>query len=66
MTYSCAIFAELDKDLREGREREAVNGGIGLKRIGGAKSDVQVNGDDKEVEDELEQAQLTKLRYFHQ
>ena len=68
MTYSCAIFPELDKDLREGREIGAANGGIGLKRIGEAVGGVEVSGDEKastdgsEVRDELEEAQLAKLR----
>lgn len=33
MTYSCAIYPELDRDLLEEDGREEVNGGLGLRRI---------------------------------
>ncbi len=65
MTYSCAIFPELDKDLIKGGGTGEANGGSGLKRFGfDGKEDGEglVNGDREEVEDELELAQLAKLR----
>jgi cyclopropane fatty-acyl-phospholipid synthase-like methyltransferase len=62
MTYSCAIFPELDNDLRAGGEVGGVNGGGGLKRFGGPKNEVEINGDEEEIRDELEEAQLAKLR----
>ncbi|KAK8865770.1 hypothetical protein IAR55_000917 [Kwoniella newhampshirensis] len=74
MTYSCAIFPELDKDLRERTElaeTEGVNGGIGLKRIGadGGFGGKQVGettkiGNGEDELDELEEAQLAKLRHI--
>jgi cyclopropane-fatty-acyl-phospholipid synthase len=65
MTYSAAIFPDLDKDLEGGKqEAEGVNGGLGLKRMGANLKKLQIaaNGDESEV-DELEEAQLAKLRY---
>lgn len=63
MTYSCGIFTDLDGDLHDGRELGAVNGAIGLKKIGskaeGDKSHQHSNGEDK---DELEEAQLRKIQ----
>lgn len=89
MTYSAAIFPELDADLKDGRhdgQEEKNNGGIGLRRImnglglglsDGASGSVngeangkkagesKSNGNDvgQEEIDELEQAQLAKLRW---
>ena len=75
MTYSCGIFPELDKDLRDGSSgREDMNGGIGLKRIGGKAvngvkelvqdgGQVNGNGNGDDQEDPLEQAQIAKIRY---
>jgi cyclopropane-fatty-acyl-phospholipid synthase len=63
MTYSCGIFTDLDSDLKDGSEIGAVNGAIGLKRIGGkenkADASEQANGD---IKDELEESQLRKIR----
>jgi cyclopropane-fatty-acyl-phospholipid synthase len=62
MTYSCAIYPELDRDLLEEEGREAINGALGLKRIvnGSLKKDVS-----KEKEsDDLEEAQIRKLRHI--
>jgi cyclopropane-fatty-acyl-phospholipid synthase len=60
MTYSCAIFPELDADLAEGVD-ESVNGAIGLTRVGGAVQKITKTlegaGDDP-----LEGAQLAKIR----
>ena len=76
MTYSCAIYPELDRDLLEEEGREAMNGAFGLKRIvnGSIKNQAQAkeakgangNGNghrDSEVDD-LEEAQLRKLRHI--
>ncbi|WWD18050.1 hypothetical protein CI109_102497 [Kwoniella shandongensis] len=57
MTYSCAIFPELDKDLRGSGSS---NGGLGLKRIVAEGQDE----DGTEDKDELEEAQLAKLRHI--
>ncbi|OCF41406.1 hypothetical protein I317_04797 [Kwoniella heveanensis CBS 569] len=56
MTYSCAIFPELDKDLTEGRhqDRPKKKGLIGLGNGNG------VDGEG----DELEEAQIAKLRHI--
>lgn len=62
MTYSCAIYPELDRDLLEEEGREAMNGALGLKRIvnGSLKKDAP-----KEKEsDDLEEAQIRKLRHI--
>lgn len=76
MTYSCGIFPDLDADLREGRELGAVNGAIGLKRIGGVvkaikgdkevegKGEAKGDGKGEEVEDELEASQLRKIHHI--
>ncbi|KAK4688910.1 cyclopropane-fatty-acyl-phospholipid synthase, partial [Tremellales sp. Uapishka_1] len=67
MTYSSAIFPELDSDLKRGNgEVEGVNGGIGLKRIGemGKKALSSGNDEKDEGKDELEEGQLLKLRHI--
>ncbi|WRT64038.1 uncharacterized protein IL334_000965 [Kwoniella shivajii] len=51
MTYSCAIFPELDKDLIDGREQSRKEGKF-----------VNIYGENGK--DELEQAQITKLRHI--
>jgi cyclopropane-fatty-acyl-phospholipid synthase len=67
MTYSCAIFPELDADLAEGVD-ENVNGAIGLTRVGGAVQKITKAfegvgaGSGSGGEDPLEQAQLAKIR----
>ncbi|GFZ43188.1 hypothetical protein JCM24511_00907 [Saitozyma sp. JCM 24511] len=69
MTYSCAIFPELDADLAEGVD-EGMNGAIGLTRVGGAihKSTKALEGvgagPTSGGEDPLEQAQLAKIRHI--
>jgi cyclopropane-fatty-acyl-phospholipid synthase len=79
MTYSCGIFKDLDGDLLRGAEEVGeTNGGLGLMKFGkGAKSSRKANGkangnhgkaheeqaeDDADI-DELEEAQLRKIRY---
>ncbi|WVQ97166.1 hypothetical protein IAU59_004276 [Kwoniella sp. CBS 9459] len=56
MTYSCAIFPELDKDLTEVRQqdRPRTKGLIGMGNADGAEQET----------DELEEAQIAKLRHI--
>ncbi|WVR05790.1 hypothetical protein IAU60_002815 [Kwoniella sp. DSM 27419] len=54
MTYSCAIFPELDKDLSHGRQEER-------RAILGAKAPGE---EAEEAGDELEEAQIAKLRHI--
>ncbi|WVF70807.1 hypothetical protein IAT40_005601 [Kwoniella sp. CBS 6097] len=56
MTYSCAIFPELDKDLTAGRQQDRPRK-KGLIGVGNG------NGDEDEG-DELEEAQIAKLRHI--
>ncbi|WWC86135.1 uncharacterized protein L201_001006 [Kwoniella dendrophila CBS 6074] len=51
MTYSCAIYPELDKDLYDGKEFQRKQGKI-------------IDIYEENGEDELEQAQLAKLRHI--
>lgn len=62
MTYSCGIFTDLDADLHDGRQLGAVNGAIGLKRLGGKKDDQTHEGVNGEIKDELEAAQIRKIQ----
>jgi cyclopropane-fatty-acyl-phospholipid synthase len=79
MTYSCGIFKDLDGDLLRGAEEVGeTNGGLGLMKFGkGAKNSRKASGkangnhgkahedqaeDDADI-DELEEAQLRKIRY---
>lgn len=71
MTYSCAIFKDLDADLKRMEEIGETNGALGLIKFGKAqksKSKTKANGDygvhteGTEEVDELEEAQLAKLR----
>ena len=66
MTYSCAIFPELDADFKHERQGGLgdLNGGIGLKRITGERpfTPESQGHRDKEETDELYEAQIAKLR----
>ena len=64
MTYSCAIFPELDGDLERGIGRmEGMNGGMGLKKVVNGRLHVESEAEDKgEDVDELYDAQIAKLR----
>lgn len=61
MTYSCGIFPTLDADLVDGRDVGAVNGALGLTKMGqkekSLKEDKHAN-----IEDELEASQLRKIQ----
>lgn len=63
MTYSCAIFDDLDGDLKDGAvDRSAWSGGQGLKRLGQpSKDNKQPTSDPK---DELYEAQTRKLSHI--
>lgn len=74
MTYSCAIFKDLDGDLKRIEEVGETNGALGLIKFGKSqksKSKPKSNGDHgvhsetkdgSEGVDELEDAQMAKLR----
>lgn len=65
MTYSCGIFTDLDGDLNDNSNIGAVNGGIGLKRLGNKFEGVNGHSDKLhgvDEKDELEEAQLRKIR----
>jgi len=70
MTYSCAIFADLDGDMKDGvTDRGEWSGGQGLKRIdaqphSGAVSSSFAPSDAPPLEDELHEAQLRKLNHI--
>lgn len=73
MTYSAAIFPTLDADLAEHRQIEGENGGIGLMRVDGSAAPkgplgttLSEDGDEhaEPIEDELEAAQIAKLRHI--
>ncbi|WWC66459.1 uncharacterized protein I206_100361 [Kwoniella pini CBS 10737] len=51
MTYSCAIYPELDKDLYDGKENQRKQGKI-------------IDIYERDGKDELEEAQLAKLRHI--
>lgn len=68
MTYSCAIFADLDGDMKTGvADRGEWSGGQGLKRLGSqtspSYSDVEPSAT-TETNDELHEAQLRKLNHI--
>lgn len=65
MTYSCAIFKDLDGDLKHyGASRSEWSGGQNLKRLI-TKPDEQNEAEDTEVEpDELQDAQLRKIDHI--
>ncbi|KAK7469371.1 hypothetical protein VKT23_003846 [Stygiomarasmius scandens] len=69
MTYSCAIFEDLDGDLKKGSDRSECNGGQGLKRLGHKVNDANsINGkthftSEDNDKDELYDAQMRKLRH---
>jgi cyclopropane-fatty-acyl-phospholipid synthase len=62
MTYSCAIYPELDRDLLEEDGREAMNGALGLKRI--VNGSLKKEGPKEKEGDDLEEAQIRKLRHI--
>jgi cyclopropane-fatty-acyl-phospholipid synthase len=74
MTYSCAIFKDLDGDLKRMEEIGETNGALGLIKFGkghNTKPNSRANGDHgihgetkngSDETDELEEAQLAKLR----
>ncbi|KAJ8509309.1 hypothetical protein ONZ45_g8522 [Pleurotus djamor] len=65
MTYSCAIFEDLDGDLKRGVNPAQWSGGQGLMRISDDKM-LQRNAVHQDVkeDEELHEAQLRKLRHI--
>ncbi|KAF7314416.1 hypothetical protein MKEN_00914400 [Mycena kentingensis (nom. inval.)] len=63
MTYSCAIFEDLDGDIQEGAERSEWSGGQGLLRLGATKSAPSTPAAAVDV-DELYDAQIRKLSHI--
>ena len=61
MTYSCGIFPDLDADLVDGRDVGAVNGALGLTKMGGKDKNGKTDKH-AEIEDELEASQLRKIQ----
>ena len=61
MTYSCAIFPDLDSDLKNGEGLKSARKGAYIKSISGVAGGVG-DGNEYEIEDDLEAAQLAKLR----
>ncbi|KAJ7781761.1 CFS1-like protein [Mycena maculata] len=66
MTYSCAIFEDLDGDMKEGVVRSEWSGGQGLRRLGKATAtSAPTSQPDLEPEvDELYEAQIRKLSHI--
>jgi cyclopropane-fatty-acyl-phospholipid synthase len=68
MTYSCAIFKDLDTDLKNGANTAEWSGSRGLKRLGASsKPDVSVDTNSNGVShdtDELYEAQIRKLDHI--
>ena len=64
MTYSCAIFADLDGDMKSGvTDRGEWSGGQGLKRIG-TQLHSESAASPSEFNDELHDGQLRKLNHI--
>ncbi|KAJ7600817.1 CFS1-like protein [Mycena floridula] len=65
MTYSCAIFKDLDGDLENGVDRGEWSGGHGLKRLGAAAASSSSRGPPvSQDEDQLYDAQIRKLNHI--
>ncbi|KAF8895131.1 S-adenosyl-L-methionine-dependent methyltransferase [Infundibulicybe gibba] len=65
MTYSCAIFDDLDGDLKSGIQQKEWSGGQGLKRLGNASTEEPVlTSAGGEGRDALHEAQLRKLHHI--
>ncbi|KAF7299608.1 hypothetical protein HMN09_00966200 [Mycena chlorophos] len=66
MTYSCAIFEDLDGDMKEGVERSEWSGGQGLLRLGpkSAPTTPAAAQTEEPFVDELYDAQIRKLSHI--
>ncbi|KAJ7928068.1 CFS1-like protein [Mycena leptocephala] len=62
MTYSCAIFEDLDGDMKDGVVRSEWSGGQGLRRLG--KPATSSSSIPTTTEDELYEAQIRKLSHI--
>ncbi|CAK5284066.1 unnamed protein product [Mycena citricolor] len=63
MTYSCAIFEDLDGDMKDGVERSGWSGGQELHRLGKRAASNPVDPTVDSDVDELYDAQIRKLRH---
>ncbi|KAJ7643992.1 CFS1-like protein [Roridomyces roridus] len=64
MTYSCAIFKDLDGDMKDGVARSEWSGGQGLRRLGKSTPASAPQGEAQSEEDELYEAQIRKLSHI--
>ncbi|KAJ7288149.1 CFS1-like protein [Mycena rebaudengoi] len=64
MTYSCAIFEDLDGDMKGGVARGEWSGGQGLRRLGKKPSAAVSQPTDQPDVDELYEAQIRKLAHI--
>ncbi|KAJ6525285.1 CFS1-like protein [Mycena vulgaris] len=65
MTYSCAIFADLDGDMKDGVVRSEWSGGQGLRRLGQPATTTSTVSTPAETDvDELYEAQIRKLSHI--
>ncbi|KAJ7069655.1 CFS1-like protein [Mycena amicta] len=67
MTYSCAIFEDLDGDMKEGVERSGWSGGQGLLRLGSKSTPMttaSARAPNESTVDELYEAQIRKLSHI--
>lgn len=65
MTYSCAIFSDLDGDLKKGSEgRGQWSGGQGLRRLGSVEPAQDSPPLPSDNIDELYEAQIRKLKHI--
>lgn len=63
MTYSCAIFEDLDGDLKGEIDRSSWSGGQSLKRLGQPSTKTPQTALDPGDKDELYEAQMRKLAH---
>ncbi|KAJ7486048.1 CFS1-like protein [Mycena galericulata] len=67
MTYSCAIFEDLDGDMKQGVVRSEWSGGQGLRRLGKSPTATSIPKTKPDAEpevDELCEAQIRKLSHI--
>ncbi|KAF7298882.1 hypothetical protein MIND_00836200 [Mycena indigotica] len=64
MTYSCAIFDDLDGDMKDGVEQSEWSGGQGLLRLGSKSTATATPTLSEPSTDELYEAQIRKLSHI--
>ncbi|KAK7048530.1 S-adenosyl-L-methionine-dependent methyltransferase [Favolaschia claudopus] len=62
--YSCAIFKDLDGDMKDGVVRSEWSGGEGLRRLGRSASSTIISTTSESGVDELYEAQIRKLSHI--